>query len=276
MESTKPPDKQQREDPDLRADLALYNALVASDLPGKVYFDLNVGQQVDLFAWIPEQGRYAFEAKGSLHWLEDGQWRYLDRNRNESEARPTPADQARRGALAASDALEERLDGHKPWIHAVLVLTNVTEPDADIDQFARDRRVHVIWGLNDIETQLKDITKKARDYHPPTELDVEAEAGAFDYRDPPPGWQPKVPAGRNVKARSDPRPTSSPEPVAAAANSPVIYNYGTIIFQQPLADGKPPAQPDWSNIPPGNTAGPHPSHPIGPEGDPFDDGLPVW
>ena len=67
MEPIKSPDEQQREDPDLRADLALYDALIASGLAGKVYFDLHVGHQVDVFAWIPGQGRLAFEAKGSLH-----------------------------------------------------------------------------------------------------------------------------------------------------------------------------------------------------------------
>lgn len=189
-EPIKEPDEQQRQDPNLRADLALYDALIASELPGKVYFDLNMGQQVDIFAWMPGQGRYALEAKGSLHWLDNGQWRYLDRNHIESEARPAPPNQARTGALAASDALKDRLNGHKPWIHAVLVLTDVNEPDADIHKFAEDHHVHVIWGLRDIEGQLKEITSRAPDYHPPTELDLEAEAAAFDYRDPPPNWQP--------------------------------------------------------------------------------------
>ena len=136
MEPIREPDQQQREDPSLRADIALYDALVDSNLPGKVYFDLNVRHQVDVFAWIPGQGRFAFEAKGSLHWIEDGQWRYLDSKHNTSELRSTPADQARSGALAASDALEDRLDGHKPWIHAVLVLTNVNDPDDDISRHA--------------------------------------------------------------------------------------------------------------------------------------------
>ena len=65
MESIRPPDEQQRDDPSLRADIALYDALIASDLPGKVHFDLNVRQQVDVFAWIPGKGRFAFERRAA-------------------------------------------------------------------------------------------------------------------------------------------------------------------------------------------------------------------
>ena len=110
MESIKQPNDAQREDHNLRADLALYDALIASGLAGKVYFDLHIGHQVDVFAWIQGQGRFAFEAKGSLHWLEDGLWSYLNRECTVNEARPAPPDQARNGALAARDALEKRLD----------------------------------------------------------------------------------------------------------------------------------------------------------------------
>ena len=280
MESIKSPDEQQREDPDLRADLALYDALIASGLAGKVYFDLHVGHQVDVFAWIQGQGRLAFEAKGSLHWLEEGLWRYLNRERTVSEAHPTPADQARKGALAASDALENRLDGHKPWIHAVLVLTDMSDPDVDISQFAKDRHVHVIWGLNDIATQLQEITRKAKDYHPPTELDIQAEAAAFDYRTPPPNWQPRVPAGRSVETPAGTRTTSVAEPASISSNSTVIYNYGTVIIQQPSKGGEPPGQFERANGLPAQaraaTAAPDPSHPVGCENDPFDDEMPSW
>ncbi len=236
MEPIREPDQQQREDPSLRADIALYDALIASDLPGKVYFDLHVRHQVDVFAWIPGKGRFAFEAKGSLHWMEDGQWRYLDSKHNTSELRSTPADQARSGALAASDALEDRLDGHKPWIHAVLVLTNVPDPDDDISRHAEDRHVHVIWGVGELKRQLQGIINMARDYHPPTELDIEAEAAAFDYRNPPSNWQSRAPAGRVSRTTAGgPPSTKDAESVAAAPCSIVIHNHGTIIIQQPSA-----------------------------------------
>ncbi len=283
METIKQPNEQQREDPSLRADIALYDALIASNLPGKVYFDLNVRQQVDIFAWLPGQGRFAFEAKGSLHWIEDGSWRYLDSKRNVSEARPTPADQARSGALAASDALEGRLNGHKPWIHAVLVLTNVTEPDVDIARLAWDRHVHVIWGLEDIDAQLTSIINKARDYHPPTELDIAAEAAGFEYRNPPAGWQPRVPPGRVAETTTagPPQPKAA-DPVAAAPISIPINNYGTIIIQ--LSSGAseqalPSLHAGSDDLPgPANdsTETPDPSNEVVGGDDPFDDEMPVW
>ena len=279
MEPIKQPDEQQREDPGLRADIALYDALIASNLPGKVYFDLHVRQQVDIFAWIPGQGRFAFEAKGSLHWIEDGRWQYLDSRNKASEARPTPADQARSGALAASDALEDRLNGHKPWIHAVLVLTNVAEPDPNISRLAWDRHVHVIWGLEDIDAQLTDIINRARDYHPPTELDIEAEAAGFEYRNPPPNWEPRVPPGRvgEIATRRPPQ-----EPVAAAPCSIVINNYGKIIIQQPSALGDQGLllrNAGFDTLPEatyGATATPDPSRAAAGHDDPFDDEMPNW
>lgn len=283
MEALKPPNEQQRDDPGLRADIALYDALIASDLPGKVHFDLNVRQQVDVFAWIPGKGRFAFEAKGSMHWMEDGQWRYLDSRHNVSEARPTPADQARNGALAASDALEDRLNGHKPWIHAVLVLTNVPEPDDDISRLAEDRRVHVIWGVEDLERQLMDIINMARDYHPPTELDIEAEAAAFDYRSPPSNWQPRAPVGRVAEtAAAGPPQANAAEPVAAPGIPITITNYGTIIIQHPAALGDRVLLPQSAglDILPDRTcdatATPCPSDDVAGLDDPFDDAMPSW
>lgn len=283
MEPIREPDQQQREDPSLRADIALYDALVDSNLPGKVYFDLNVRHQVDVFAWIPGKGRFAFEAKGSLHWMEDGQWRYLDSKHNTSELRSTPADQARSGALAASDALEDRLDGHKPWIHAVLVLTNVNDPDDDISRHAEDRHVHVIWGVGDLGRQLMGIINMARDYHPPTELDIEAEAAAFDYRNPPSNWQPRVPAGRGAETTAvRPPPTKAAEPVAAAPCSIVIHNHGTIIIQQPSARtdrGLLPQRKGFDTAPETTyaaTATPEPSPGAAGQDDPFDDEMPNW
>ena len=279
MEPIKQPDDEQRQDPNLRADLALYDALIAADLTGKVYFDLNVGQQVDVFAWIPGQGRFALEAKGGLHWIDEGQWLYFDHNRKVNEALPTPPDQARRGTLAASDALEERRDGHKPWINAVLALTDMYEPDADILRQANDRKVHLIWGLNDVGTQLKVVAERVRDYHPPTELDIKAEASAFDHREPPPGWQPRVPPGRNVETVSAPRSVPPPqEPMTAGFGQMLIYNYGTLIIQQPRGDGEFPAPPDTGSDPaaPEPAADPVPFLTVNDnDEDPFDD-APPW
>ena len=283
MEALKEPNEQQRDDHSLRADIALYDALIASNLPGKVHFDLNVRHQVDVFAWIPGKGRFAFEAKGSLHWIEDGRWRYLDSKNRVSEARPTPADQARNGALAASDAFEDRLNGHKPWIHAVLVLTNVNDPDDDIARLAEDRRVHVIWGVEDLERQLMDIINIARDYHPPTELDIEAEAAAFDYRSPPPNWQPRATAGRVAEtAAAGPPQAKAAEPVAAPGVTISIMNYGTIIFQPTpsLGDrGLPPQSAGFDALPQKTcdaTATPGSSGDVAGPDDPFDDAMPNW
>ena len=38
-------------------------------------------------------------------------------------------------------------------------------------------------------------------------LPIQAEAAAFDYRTPPPNWQPRVPAGRSVETPAGTRTT---------------------------------------------------------------------
>ena len=112
MESLKQPNEQQRDAPSLRADVALHDALIASNLPGKVYSDLNVRHQVDVFVWIPGEGRFAVEAKGSPHWIDDGKRCYLDSKHNINEARSTPIEDSSRNIRVSTPRRKRRTLQH--------------------------------------------------------------------------------------------------------------------------------------------------------------------
>ena len=73
----------------------------------------------------------------------------------------------------------------------MLVLADMPQEVPAIAECARDHRVQVIWGLNDLKEQHRKLAEDNPTYNPPTDLDVEAEAAAFDRRNPPEGWAPQ-------------------------------------------------------------------------------------
>ena len=252
MEVIRGPLDEHRQNPALQAEIAFFDALTAADIPGSIIYNLNIGRQVDGFAWTLGGRRIAYEAKGGLHWIEDGRWYCQDRGGNVKHEPYTPVEQALRVALAASDALEERLNGHKPWINPVLVLVDVSEPNPAIAQCARDHHVQMIWGLANLADQHAQLARERPEYYPPSELDITAEAAAFDRRHPPEEWVPPAHAQRGAVAQDKRAPAAQVAVPADPANPPhgcsiVIHNQGTVIIQSSPDDAlviRPPVEPD--------------------------------
>ena len=188
MEPVKVPAQHQRDDPNLRAEIAFYDALTGVGLDGSVYYDVRVGKQVDAFAWFRDRWRGAFEVKGGQHMVKDGTWYLRDANSNFTKLDTSPPDQALAAAMAVRDAIKERLHGHQPWINVVLVLPDMPAEHYDISQYAKDHRVGVIWGLENLETQLLAIISAQPDRNPPDESDIQAESAALNRSAPPQHW----------------------------------------------------------------------------------------
>lgn len=74
MEPIKKPEEGQRADQSLRAEGAFYDALLSVDSEGRVYYDVRVGKQVDMFFWLTNQWRCAVEVKGGQHMVKHGIW----------------------------------------------------------------------------------------------------------------------------------------------------------------------------------------------------------
>lgn len=117
VEPVKEPTQDQRDDPNLRAEIAFYDALTRLDLDGSVYYEVRVGKQVDAFAWFKDQWRGAFEVKGGQHLVKDRSWYLRETNGNFTKLDTSPPDQALAAAMAVRDTIKERLHGHQPWIN---------------------------------------------------------------------------------------------------------------------------------------------------------------
>ena len=72
MKPIKEPTESQRAESVRKAEIAVFDALLADDLEGKVYYDVRVGKQIGMFAWMTGLWRCAIEVKGSQHMVKNG------------------------------------------------------------------------------------------------------------------------------------------------------------------------------------------------------------
>ena len=238
MESMKEPDESQRADKALRAEIKFYDALIAAGQAGWVYYDVRVGRQIDSYFWILNQWRGAVEVKGDQHMVKDGIWYRRESDGEMTRLKNSPPDQAIAGAMAVRDAVRRRLEGHEFWINVILALPDMAVEDAEIEEFAGDRKVKVIWGTDNIEEQLLRIIADQPDRDPPDELDVLAELAALDRRAPPPEWQSRkasrgssddfTPSTKPSQFSGNPVSSAGKDAPVSAMYSFVINNRGTV------------------------------------------------
>ena len=243
MESMKEPDESQRTDKALRAEIKFYDALLAADLAGWVYYDVRVGKQVDSYFWILNLWRGAAEVKGGQHMVKDGIWYRRESDGDITRLKNSPPDQAIAGAMAVRDAVRKRLEGHEFWINVILALPDMAVEDAEIVAFAGDRKVKVIWGTDNIEEQLLRIIADQPDRDPPDELDILAESAALDRRAPPPEWQSRkaslgssddfTPSTKRPDFTGNPVSSAGKDAPVSAMYSFVINNKGTVNINVP-------------------------------------------
>ena len=128
------------------------------------------------------------EVKGSRHWIQNGRWYCKERGGKERAPQNSPPEDAFARAMAVRDTVRDRLNGHETWITVLLALPDMVKEDPEITKFASDHRVHVLWGLNDLEEQLRTVVSKYGEYEPFDELDVRAELAALNREPAPPEW----------------------------------------------------------------------------------------
>ena len=118
-----------------------------------------------------------------------------------------------------------------------MVLTDIPAEDYDISQYAKDHRVGVIWGLQNLHAQLLGIISAQPDWNPPDALDIPAESAALGRKAPPEQWLNRKAAQKDAAASSQSHrlpaqsggPASSPGVNAAVSQtySVEIHNHGT-------------------------------------------------
>ena len=243
MKPIKEPTDSQRKERDREAEIAVFDALLATNLEGNLFYDVRAGKQIDMYLEIPGEWRGAVEVKGGHHMVKDGIFYRREADGNFTKLKNSPLDQAVAGAMAIRDALKARLGGPEWWINAVLVLPSMAVEDPEITKCAADSKVSVIWGVGNEEQQVLRFIQDKPDRNPPDELDMAAAAAALLQSKPPAEWlsrQASEKGSDDSTMSADLLALSSNPALPARADAPVsamysfvIYNYGTMHINVP-------------------------------------------
>ena len=243
MKPIKEPTECQRTEPGLKAEIGVYDAVLAIDLEGNLLYDVRVGKQVDMYFEITHKWRGAVEVKGGHHMVKDGTFYRREADGSYTKLKNSPLEQAVAGAMAIRDAFKQRLGGQECWINAVLALPGMAVEDPEITKLAADNKVSVIWGVGNEEQQVLRFIQDKPDRNPPDELDMAAAAAALLQGKPPAEWLSRQASEKGsddstisadlLALSSDPALPARADAPVSAMYSIVIHNYGTVHINVP-------------------------------------------
>ena len=176
MRITPPMPEDRHNDPMRQAEIAIYLELEASDVVGEAVYEARPNRscrEVDFFILLEDVARIAMQVKGGQYRIERGVW-YLTTPGGE-EKKSTPAKQTWEAALHLHDFLQERIQGNRnPFIVPVLAFPDM-EPDPQIEAWAAQSGIHVIFGMERFMERLAELASAARIYFPPTAEEIAEE-----------------------------------------------------------------------------------------------------
>ena len=148
--------------PERRAERRVYEALAGSNCEGFVYYEWRRDRrhiELDFALWMEPWGRVALQVKGGAYLLEDGEWCLRTRH-GLRQVYSSPLDEAWLAALDLHDAIKE-LDQttYRPFVIPVVGFPDMADPDSDIEQLARRKKVHLIWGVENLMADLEEILR---------------------------------------------------------------------------------------------------------------------
>ena len=165
-------------EPTRRAERDIYQALEASDVPGRALYEVKVSRtsaQVDLVVWAEAVATFAAEIKGGIYIVQDGELCLVT-----SQGRiPKPGLLAKvwDSAMEVSRFIERQL--HRGlYIVPVLALPDM-EQDEDIRDMAARRHVECLFGTHAWVERLVDLASCHPIRRRPTEQSIEAEVMAI-------------------------------------------------------------------------------------------------
>ena len=184
-------------DPKRQAELAVYLELQGADIFGQAIYEARPNRscrEVDFAIWLQDVARIAMQVKGGQYRIERGSW-YLATPTGEEKA-STPAKQCWDAALQLHDYLQERINGSRnPFVLPVLVFPDMA-PDADIEAWAAQAGIHVLFGAARLVQRLVELAAMARVYFPPTAEEIAEEMELVM-----PGVADPAPAVMDLQAR---------------------------------------------------------------------------
>ena len=149
-----------RGDPKRRAESSVFEALAAIECQGFGYYEWRKGAQrieLDFAVWIPDLGRFALQVKGGRYRLNDGDW-FLATFEGLRPVRACPLDEAKLSALDLHDDIAERAaTPYNPYVVPTLCFPDMDEPAPDIENLAKRKGVYVIWGAENLLSDLEEI-----------------------------------------------------------------------------------------------------------------------
>ena len=183
--------------PKRQAELAVYRELEASDVAGTAIYEARPDRscpEVDFVIWLKGVARIAMQVKGGCYRIERGRW-YLATPAGE-EKKSTPAKQCWESALALHDYLQERISGSRNPFVVPVVLFRDMEPDADIEAWAGQAAIHVLFGSERLVERLEELADVVQVRFPPTEEEIAEEVELVM-----PGVADPAPSAMGLQAR---------------------------------------------------------------------------
>ena len=151
-----------RKIPKRRAERRVYEALANNDSRGFCYYEWRRGREcieLDFAVWVEGLGRFALQVKGGCYLLIDGEWRLNTRD-GVQPVETSPLDEAWLAALDLHDDIEDRAcTSYSPFVIPALSFPDMTGPDKAIESLARRKGVYVIWGTDNLLSDLERIVR---------------------------------------------------------------------------------------------------------------------
>ena len=203
-----------REDPKRRAEMQVYDQLAGSDAPGAAIYEIRAHRdapEVDFAVWIQDTARFGMQVKGGRYTIEGGRW-FLHTN-GQREPMQDPVKLTWDAAMSIRAALWTQ-GRYKVYMVAVLVFPDMPEPDPQIQEWAANCRVNVLWGSENLVERLIEFHDVGGIYSPPTARHIEAEVAVLM-----PGLAEDLP-----RAAAEGPPAADPPAMGMTARQVVIQH----------------------------------------------------
>ena len=163
-------------DPKRQAELAVYQQLEDSDAEGVALYEARPNarcKELDFGIWLTGVGRYGMQVKGGNYRTDKGAWRLITHGGEEHKG--SPLKQAWDSTMGLHDHLQKKIAGSRnPVIVPVIVFPDM-EPDEDIEAWAMQAGVRVLFGADDLVARLVELADTCNFFFPPTAEEVAEE-----------------------------------------------------------------------------------------------------
>ena len=238
-----------RDNPIRNAEGRVIDALLAVKLDGFAIYELrSEGSpgQVDLALWVTNMGRFAVQVKGGRYRLdENGQWSLASYDGGWERVNNSPLQETVDASIAMRQVIKDAT-GYKNYIAGILLFPDM-EQDPGIERVAIDHEgVYVIWGVDNLRSDLEHIAGQAHFYHPPKAKYSENEwqkVNQWQYRGVGADAKSRGGAGPLVEIPPADKEDGEPHIVAGSVTIHIAHVEKLEIRQSqpgPTADGKLP------------------------------------